>query len=442
MPGGPYILFADDEFWRITSPGATDEMRFDREVGAKQIASALAAKLRARGYQGEGTLLALPAAWCLSAVISIADLPRQDRAAMAFRLEEKLPLAAENFTADFALFADSALAVCVPNDKARSLVESLEEAGVVIQSVTPAVMLAGQEMTRGNRIKGNMPALFVWGEGEQANVICLENNAPTAWALVQEDPSSLAMQIDLAQMELAAPVGISSCELSAATVSALQDQGHEISTRADTLEGSVGRIAPEILSGAISPWFELRRGVMAVEDSLRAVRRPINAALAAAAILCVVLAGAFIYRAVRYDRLAQAYESTLAEAFKQEFPGIAVPVNPQATLLSERKRRMLAGSSALPPEAQESALRIMHDVLAKLPADSTLSIDKMTFNDTSLQFEGKARVYEDIDALVAAARSAGMDVPTPQMRKNAGGRWNFLLRGSKSIKAPLATGAQ
>jgi hypothetical protein len=128
--GDSYVLFAGDEVWRVRSGGAVDEVRFERGAGAKEVAAAVTAKLRGRGYQGQGVLLALPAAWCLSAVISTADLPRQDRAAMAFRLEEKLPLAAENFTADFVPLADGrALGVCVANERVVSLVEALEGAG-------------------------------------------------------------------------------------------------------------------------------------------------------------------------------------------------------------------------------------------------------------------------------------------------------------------------
>ena len=91
------------------------------------------------------------------------------------------------------------------------------------------------------------------------------------------------------------------------------------------------------------------------------MRRPINAALAATVVLCLVLTTVFFYRAHRYDALAQDYETKLAERFKQEFPGWDVPVNVSTTVQAELRKLNLAGSSALPPEAQESALRVLHD---------------------------------------------------------------------------------
>jgi hypothetical protein len=440
MAGGIYVVFAGDEVWRVASRGAVDEVRFDREAGAKQIAARIAGKLRERGYQGEGLLLALPGSWCLSAEISTADLPRQDRAAMAFRLEEKLPLAAEHFTADFAIEGDRALGVCVPNERVGPLVEALEGAGVVVASVSPAVMLAAQEMVRGDEAKHVSGHFLIWGEDAEVNLISLEGNRPTAWALTRDDPRELAMQLDLSLMQSGQGAEIVACELRPEAIEALREAGHQVSQNRLKLDAAVIRIAGDVLSGAVLPWFELRRGEMAVEDRFRAVRRPLNAALLVAVVICFVLALAFLYRSVRYDHLANSDEKSLADEFQKEFPGMTVPINPQATLLSEKRKLTMAGTSALPAQAQESALRVLRDVLTKIPPGSNLSIDHMTFNDTSLELSGKSRANEDVDALVVAARAAGMDVPQPQTRKDAAGHWTFLVKGSKPGKTPLASG--
>src|SRR5258706_8319770 len=139
------ILIAGEESWRIASAGAVDALRIERETPPKEIAAAVATKLRERQSQGEGVLLALPSSWCLAASISTQGLPRHDRAAMRFRLEEKLPLAAEAFTADFIEHDASAVGVCVMNERIVPIVEALEAAGVVVQSVSPAALLAAQQ---------------------------------------------------------------------------------------------------------------------------------------------------------------------------------------------------------------------------------------------------------------------------------------------------------
>jgi hypothetical protein len=442
MAGGLYVLFAADELWRVASRGAVDEVRLDRQASAKEIAAGVAGVLRGRGYQGEGLLLALPGSWCLSAEISTADLPRQDRAAMAFRLEEKLPLAAEHFTADFMIEGDRALGVCVPNERVRSLVEALEGAGVVVASVSPAVMLAAQELARGTPESAASNRLFLCGEEGEVNLVALRQGRPVAWALTGIDPAILTMQTDLVVNEIGEDAGLIASDLPDGVADALRSAGYTFSTPPQTLEKAVVRVAGDIIQGGLAPWFELRRGAMAVEDPLRAVRRPLNAALLAGVVVCFVLALALVYRSVRYDHLADSYEKSLADEFQKEFPRMAVPINPQATLLSEKRKLMQAGSSALPAQAQESALRVLRDVLTRIPPASNLSMDHMTFNDTSLELNGKSRTNEDVDALVSAARAAGMEVPQPQMRKDAAGYWNFMVRGSKPGKAPLAAGGQ
>jgi hypothetical protein len=412
---GPFVIFAGEGVWKIVSGGAVDEVRIDPEATANDIAVVVALKLRGRGYQGEGVMLALPSAWCLSAGISLEGLSASDQAAMAFRLEEKLPLAAENFTADFIEQGDRALGVCAPNDRVSPLVEVLEQSGVVVQSVSPAAVLALQHL--GNAAAG----LLVWTEGDRTNVFATDGGLGLAWALASND-AELKVAVNLLALEM---------EGGGSVLDVARERNLDLHTAATRTAGAV-------LAGGVRPWVELRRGAMAVEDPLRVVRRPINAALAAAVALCLVLTGVFFYRAHRYDRLAQDYETTLARRFGQEFPGWAAPVNVRATVEAELRKLNLAGPSALPPEAQESALRVLHDVLAKIPADSKISFDRLAFNDTSVELEGRSLKYEDVDGVIAAAKAAGMEVPPPQMRKLADNSWGFAVRGSKPVRAPSA----
>jgi len=158
-----------------------------------------------------------------------------------------------------------------------------------------------------------------------------------------------------------------------------------------SIEQAVTESAPDLLSGRIKPWVELRRDVLAISDPLRVIRRPMNAALAAAAAVCLILAAVFFYRSIRYDHLAQSYEAQLANEFKLEFPNWPVPPNVRATIESERKKLTLTGSSALPTAAQGSALRVLHDVLSRVPPDSSLQMDRMAFNETTAELGGRSK---------------------------------------------------
>ncbi|MDB5324243.1 MAG: hypothetical protein JWN40_5874 [Phycisphaerales bacterium] len=435
------ILFAGDDSWRIASAGAVDELRIDRETSANEIAAAVAAKLRERQYQGEGVLLALPSSWCMAASISTQGLPRHDRAAMRFRLEEKLPLAAEAFTADFIEHDESALGVCVANDRVVPIVKALEAAGVVVQSMSPAALLAAQHYGWG----GAATTVLLWREGASINLITRAGDVPDRWSLASDQLEAVRFELDVLLAELegsqqAVAIDLDQSpiieELAAVTglaITAVQNL---------TIEQTVIAIAPDVLSGRVKPWVELRRDALSISDPLRVIRRPMNAALTAAAAVCLVLAAVFFYRSVGYDHLAQSYETQLANEFKLEFPNWPVPPNVRATVESERKKLTQTSSSALPAAAQGSALRVLHDVLSRVPPDSSLQMDRMAFNETTAELGGRSKAYDGADVLVAAARGAGLEVPPPQMEKLADGSWRFTIRASKPGKSPVAAGGQ
>ncbi|HEY7115774.1 MAG TPA: GspL/Epsl periplasmic domain-containing protein [Tepidisphaeraceae bacterium] len=426
MPSAPFIILPGD-VWRIRSPGATDEVEPDRDAIPADIAAAVAARLRQRGYRGQGTLLALPATWCLAATIATGDLPPHDRHAMAFRLEEKLPLPAENFTADFIPAGDGrALGVCVPNEKIQPLVQALEEAGVIVQSIAPVALVALQDWTAHASSAGE-PGILVWGErGAGVNVFAIdEHHRPLTWSLLPPQSDQLNLQIELARANLDSDVEPLALDVDP-SMSIPDDPRH--------LDAALDNAAADALGGHTTLWIEFRRGALAVADPLRVVRRPLNAALVAAIVLCVCLITMFLYRGWRYDRLARSYEDQLAAQFHSEFPGWPVPGNVRAVVESERRRLTMLGSSALPAEARQSALRVLHDVLAKVPPDAKVNFDHLTFNEASVELQGHCRAYEDADVLVAAAKSAGMDVPPPQMRKDADGQWSFVVRGNRQPK--------
>lgn len=439
MAHRPFILFPSPTAWRIASPGATDDVPVDADASAEQTAAAVAGQLRSRGYSGQGVLLAIPSDWCLAASISTAGVPRNDRAALCFRLEEKLPVAAEQFTADFVQHGDAALGVAALNDRLLPVVQALEGAGVVVQSIAPAALLALQAMADA----APSGRIVLLQEGDHVSLISLEGGQPVGWALVEAEPASVRVALDLALMQLP-EASVRPHGLAASLLAALH--GYDLSQAAvsgERVDQSAASLAPAILSGRVRPWVEFRRDALAVTDRLRVIRRPLNAALVAATLCCLVLGGVFLFRAHQYDQLADRHERDLAERFRSEFPNWDVPANVRVMVASELKKLKAAGTSALPVEARESALRILHDVFARLSEESTagITIDRMTLNDTSLEIEGRAKTNDAVDPLVSAVRAAGLDAPPPQMRKlnQPVTPWSFTIKGAKATAGAVGS---
>ena len=105
-----------------------------------------------------------------------------------------------------------------------------------------------------------------------------------------------------------------------------------------------------------------------------------------------------------------------------------------AVIESEHRKATARSGESLPPEATRSALQTMRDVLDKLPADGRFTLDRVRFEDQGFEMEGRLRSYEDVDAIAAAGRHAGLNVDPPQAHKDSQGLWSFTIRGVRPAK--------
>jgi len=450
------ILYPSDLGWRVTPPGGSAPVAvpMPEDASADQQAGTVAKFLSSHGYRGQPVLVALPSGWCMAAAVSTEGVPADDRAALAFRLEEQLPVAAESFTADFVLptssDAPAALGVAVPNDRVTPIVAALESAGITVQSVTPAAMLALEACLA--RVRGlmalretrapsigsdvdiaEMPTAIVAlpDEGGRVSLFALTDDRPIAWVTSERAPDQLELNLNLLRLELPDGVPVLTCGLPAGAHA--WPEGLELNPTVSPaeLDGLVGTLAQEILSGRRVPRIEFRRGALATGDPLRLHRRAINVALVSAAAFFLIVAGFLFHRGTQYDRLATSYEAQLANEYKQAFGGQSVPPGVRRVVESELRKLTSAGATALPAEARQSALKLMRDVLSGVDAAAPVSFDRMSFSDTGFEAEGRCKSPEDLTGLITASKSAGLDVPPPQMRKAEGNAWTFVLKGAR-----------
>lgn len=448
MRSHAFILFAAESAWKLCrcGPGTSAWVDVPLEPGstAAERAERVSLALRPMGYEGQGTLLAVPSSWCFAASIATEDLPKNDRKALLYRLEEKLPLAAEGLVADFIrpeAAGAEALGVAAVAGRLRELVDALESVGVAVQSISPAALLTAREIARA---ADREPAVLLCGEeieGEpHVSLLLLAGGLPAAWALLPAEAGAIKLQLELATLDCEAAPDVLACGLGAELAASVAAQtGLRIGTQEGSPVSLAERAGLDILAGRERPWVELRRGPLAIADPLRLHRKPLDALLSAAAVLLLVVAGVLVFRGARYGRMAESSDRQMADAFRQQFAGWAVPGNVRAVVESEHRKGAARTGGSLPPEAARSALVTLRDVLAGLPADGHFTIDRATFEDDGFQMEGRLRSYEDVDAIAAAARHAGLTVDQPQARKDAQGAWSFVIRGVRPGPARTAT---
>ena len=96
----------------------------DAAVDADGITSALAQSVR---YRGEVVVVSVPSTWCYAASVGTAGLRDRKRSdALKYVLEEKLPISAEDFEADFAAHGETALGVAIETRRIAELLEALD----------------------------------------------------------------------------------------------------------------------------------------------------------------------------------------------------------------------------------------------------------------------------------------------------------------------------
>lgn len=421
-----YLIFV-----RAGSPGGAVAVAFPFSLPAAEVSASALAALRAAGYAGQAVVLGIPSGACLCAPIFSHDLPAKERRrAMLYRLEEKVPLSAEEVVADFVPTSEGSLGVCVARAALVPLVESLEGRGVPVAAVCPTLLLAlqhrmsaaaaGAGRVRDGEAGGAAADPFdavVCGRDGQTELILLDHGVPRGWSVLSDDPKELLLHLKLEALNgRGAPRRLLAIGLPRKALDVLESGSAARVTDAGPAawEDEAAAMAEQVLAGTVRPWADFRGGLGA-RDMLRPVRTPLRLAAAAVALCLLSACGAMLWRSARYDRLAEQYADEQREVFRRTFPRQPEPEDVRSRLASEeRGLRGLSGDpAALPP--QPPGLLALRELLAAMPADVRFRILELRLEGTQFTLEGQSRTHGDADAIASALRAApGMTVEPPR----------------------------
>ena len=202
MANARYLILVRRQGWRLIVQSGTDAQAVELPATGDGIdartASEVRSVMREHGYGGDGIVLGVPSQWALSARISTDRLPRHGRRqAMAFRLEEQLPLAAEEFVADFVEHGGRALGVAVEAERLGGVLQELESAGIAVHTVAPTAMLVLQGL--GAAVGGNARGYTLAALNGQIEMAAFNDRRICAWQSVDDDHAAIAraLQADL-----------------------------------------------------------------------------------------------------------------------------------------------------------------------------------------------------------------------------------------------------
>jgi len=408
-------------------------------------APALVESLRELGYRGRGLCLALPSSWLLVGRVEQADLPRRGRhAALLFRLEDQLPLDAEQLTADFlAGPAGTALGVAVQTERVCPLLEALAEQGLDVEAACPTALLAAASVNPA----GTDGIRYVLVAAEDGwDLLRMSDGRPADWHTVRGDADELARTIraDLLShppQGAPPPVTVVGTLDEAAAAAVARELGTEpiAATEASPVTAAA-RAARSVLAGRLECCADLRRDALAARSHWQRLAGLMRPALALAVLLPAVVAGLAWHRAWRYEQLTRRYEQAQAAAYQKLYPNGRVPANVKARLASERQRLSATSGEEAQILRQRSALDDLRDLVAFTPRETRLLVRRMQIGPAAVVVEGEARSHGDAETFSQAIRRAGFDVdpPTTEQLTRGGVAFTVTARPAARGEGPGA----
>ena len=374
------------------------------------------------GYTGGGVCLGVSSARTFVAAVDCGNLPRRGaerRQAMLFRLEEHLPIDAEEMTADFvpAVAGGTALGVAVASAPLVHLVGQLAEAGIETAAICPTPLLALSEALRAGE---NADAEYwLLAAPSHVDVFRVADGRPRAWHTTAPEAEEVVRAVKAEMLAHPGPLP-SPCTAVIGPLPA----GHTADVCAAaglacrTVEHAsiaelAARSAARLLEGEEAGWVDLRRDRLGHENPWGRLAVPLKAALITAIVALAAVSAAAHLRAYRYQAVVDGALAEEAALHQQVFPNTRTPIDVLSRLASETRRlEGLRGSTGAVPEPF-SALDAFNQVAGGVPADLRIRIVDIRVDAAGLLIEGQARTHADAEKLAQAIRSGGQFTSDP-----------------------------
>lgn len=446
-----YTVFIAAEAWAVGAVRdghiACESVAFDADParsGPQARAEALAGKLAQMGRRDEPVLLAPASAMCLCAPISTEGLERgKRRQAMAFRLEESLPVSAEEIVADYVCIGkDQALGVCCELSDLAETLDALALAGVNVRHICPMAFLIAADAAR--ELPGADGVLVAHDDIRSGwDLVPLASGKPQNWWWLADDGPELDERLTAwaASFERAPRLAVLAGDPSALAsvvpdgIDVLESDQAEPASRA-------AREGAKVLAGERSPWADLRRDALAPPQRWGTYRRPVTALVAAMAGLLICISVAMCWRGRGYASLADRYSRRQVAAFREVFADRRVPPDIETRLRAHhRKLAHLSGRSLGEDELlamrSPGALTQLRQILAALPGDVRYRILDLKIEQTRIRVEGEARDYADAERVALALRDSGrydVELPHTETLRERGVSFDFSARPIQTDK--------
>jgi hypothetical protein len=452
----PSVIFASDSAWRLGTrcDGGTScrPLALNGEASPSAWAQAARAALTEAGGSPGQALLALPSSWCLTATINTEDLERGNRRrAMGFRLEEHLPISAEQVVADFIAYTkDEALGVAIDHDRVEPIVAALEAAGFDVRHICPAAMLAAAAATERDPALSAAVIAYRHDGTTTYDLVELDRGKPVRWWWSAEDADDIANHLRQIPSRAASPAVafIGPSEARQAVVPDAVDVAWQ-TVKLDDADHAATDMGLKTLAEQAPPLVDLRVDRLAAANRYEIYRRPLLFAAAAVALLIVSVCFAAQWRGRAYQQIERGLAQKQVDIFNATMPNQRVPrggIIKRRLVSEQRKFADLSGQVAdgQPDELllRADALTDLYRVLSALPKDLRFRILDLGVEPDLVRLDGQALSHGEAERIATALRQTGrydVEPPKTQALKEGGVSFIFTAR-PRAAASDLAAG--
>jgi hypothetical protein len=444
------ILIMDDRWCVLCGEGddgQVGELAFELNTPAEQRVALLREWAESHGVVLGPVVLALASNDCLSATVSLDDLERGRRQlTLGYRLEEHLPVAAEQVVASYCEQGGAALGVCAEIEELAPTIDAFEDDGLAVHHIVPAAMLVAADLLEAN---GTVDFVAIQRPGDTSlDVIELSGGRPVRWYWLG-GAAEAADRINAACERLGrSPVVGRIGDFPSLPVSdrhgAVEWLDHDRS-----YEQAMARASCRLIEGKSEAWFDLRTAELARPDRFETYRKPASVLVFGLIVLLAAIIGVSQYHGRRYAAIATMNHDAEVALFEKALPDQRVPVNIKGRLESEARK--LAGLSGRGGEGVDiallrstSAVVHLYSLLSSLPGGMRFRILDLTVQPDEIRVTGEARSHGDAEQIAAALRDTGrytVDAPRTQALREQDGV-SFTFTATPNDSAGLAKAGQ
>jgi len=393
----------DRSAWIVQSENDRILSRFLEASETMPLAQVVVNDFYEHGYpEGEPILCGLRSGDVLAVSLPAESDVKESRESSLYELEEYVPLAAEQMTADVLKQKEHRLAVVVENEGLERLLDGLDTAGLLIANLVPLAALACQhfsEQWKENQaviVLGKPGVDFLFQEGKRDIFYLSEEGKPFRWYLLDDDPAILAQTL--------------------ATEPPLPQV--EPPDDSDSLLRSVMRQVAAILEGKQKPWWDLRHGALVVKSGHRLLRRSIQTVLWGGVILLAAVCFSCGYFWVRYHSIAEAHHQKQREMFTEALPAQKLETGFRNRLESEsRKMSALRENLSNFPDRVSVLVPLFH-LLESLPKETRYRFPEIRIERNRVRLNGRLQTHSDAEVIASRLQQGGFQVEPPATQQD------------------------